>query len=467
MSDESDCLVTVGYAAPMRVREPQAVIAYVEPDSIADQLGLEPGDRVCRVNGQPPRDIIDYQLWTAVEDLDLTVLTAGGEEIVHSFGKDEHEDLGLGFESELFTPLRTCNNGCLFCFVLQAPPGMRPTVYVKDDDYRLSFLHGHFTTLTNLTEPHFERIVAQQLSPLHVSVHASEPALRRVLLDNAKADAGWDYLVRLLAAGIECHTQVVTCPGVNDGPHLDRTIGDLLALGDGVRSIGVVPVGLTRFQSHPLMRPMTPAEAADTIRRVDAWRASRGESGWARVYAADELYLEAALDLPDEDYYDDFCQLENGVGQTRLFLDEMADFMARLPAAATAPCRVTLVTGEYGALFLGPLVDALNAVAGVRASLAVVRNELFGGNVACAGLLCGRDITAQLGRRESDEVVVLPARAFNDDEVLLDDVGMDELEEALGARVCAAAGLEDLAEACGLDLAEADDDSPALGWGRG
>jgi len=447
----SPCQVTRDHALPMRVREPAAVVALVEPGSIADQLGLRPGDRLRRIDGQPPRDIIDYQLWTATDELELAIGGADGREWVVAFEKDEHEDLGLTFVDELFTPLRTCNNGCLFCFVTQAPPGLRSTVYVKDDDYRLSFLHGHFTTLTNLTEAHFERIVAQGLSPLHVSVHASDPEVRRVLLDNRKAAAGWRYLERLLAAGIECHTQVVVCPGVNDGAQLDRTVGDLLALGAGVPSIGVVPVGLTRYQTQPAMRAMTAAEAAATVARVDCWRA-RG----APAYAADELFLLAGQPLPAEDYYDDFAQLENGIGQTRLFCDEATAVAGLLPASIAPARRVTVVTGGYGARILAPFVARLNAVAGLEVALAPVRNDLFGGNVACAGLLGGHDISAQLGRRAPAELVVLPARALNEDGLLLDNVSLPALAAALGATVTAAGSATELAEACGIALPDDD-----------
>lgn len=447
-------LVWDGHAEPVRVHEPQAVIASVEPGSIADQLGLRPGDRIARVNGQAPRDVIDWQLWTADESLELAVETGAGEPLLLSFAKDPHEDLGLGFADELFVPLRTCNNGCLFCFVLQAPPGMRPTVYVKDDDYRLSFLHGHFTTLTNLTEPHFERIVHQRLSPLHVSVHASDPALRRELLANPKADLGWDYLVRLLAAGIECHTQIVVCPGVNDGAQLDRTIGDLAALGRGVLSIGVVPVGLTRFQANPRLRPMSEADAAATIDQIDAWRARLGCPTSRRVYAADELFLNAGRPLPASGYYDDYPQYENGIGTVRTLLDEAAMLVPRLPRSAPRR-RVLAVTGEYGSLFLPPLIDALNAVTGLTVELVAVPNALFGGNVRCAGLLCAGDIAPAVAARGPADQVVLPARCLNDAGVLLDDVSVAELSRQLGVPVVAAGTFAELATVCcGRPVAE-------------
>lgn len=447
-----------GHPAPVRVHEPRAIVASIEPGSIAEQLGLAPGDRIARINGQAPRDVIDWQLWTGVEALELGLETAAGEALLISLEKDPHEDLGIGFTDELFVPLRTCNNGCLFCFVLQAPPGMRPTVYVKDDDYRLSFLHGHFTTLTNLTEPHFERILHQRLSPLHVSVHASDPALRRELLANPKADLGWDYLARLVAAGIECHTQVVACPGVNDGARLDRTIADLAKLGPGVLSVGVVPVGLTRYQQHPLMRPMTAGEAGATIDQVDAWRERLGGPENRRVYAADELYLNAGRPLPDDAYYDDYAQYENGIGTVRSLLDEAAELAACLPRSVPER-RVLVATGEYGALFLPPLVDALNGVEGLSIELVPVRNELFGGNVRCAGLLCGRDLVPALAGRPA-EAIVLPARCLNDDTVLLDDVSLADLEARLGVPVAAAETFGELAAvACGRPIAV-----PAPAW---
>ncbi|NUP98620.1 MAG: DUF512 domain-containing protein [Armatimonadetes bacterium] len=449
MAVNAESFVTIGHSRPMRVREPEAVIAEVVPGSIADQLGLTAGDRLRRINGQPPRDIIDYQLWTLTEELDLLVELHSGEEVLFELVKDEHEDLGITFENILFVPLRTCNNGCLFCFVLQAPPGMRPTVYIKDDDYRLSFLGGHFTTLTNLTEPHFERIVHQRLSPMYVSVHASEPALRRLLLDNLKADVGWHYLVRLIAEGIECHTQIVLCPGVNDGEHLDRTITDLAALGPLISSIGVVPVGLTQYQQHPLMRPLSPAEAAATIDQVEHWRAALAREDSRLVYAADELYLESGQPLPDADYYDDFAQVENGVGQTRLFLDAFDELTARLPARV-APRQVTIVTGGYGGLLWPELLARLRRVEGLDPRLAVVENRLFGGNVQCSGLLCGADIIAQVPRQPAGALTILPGRALNENGLLLDNLDLAAVAAAVGGEVTAALTPGDLLAACGL-----------------
>lgn len=441
-------LITLG-SSPQRIREPEAVIAAVEPGSIADQLGLEPGDRLCRINGQPPRDVIDYELWCSTEELELQVADRDGEVVTFEFTKDAHEDLGLTFESELFIPLRTCNNGCLFCFVHQAPPGLRPTVYVKDDDYRLSFLHGHFTTLTNLTEPHYERILDQRLSPLYVSVHASNPALRRQLLDNAKADLGWSYLQRLCAAGIVCHTQVVCCPGVNDGAALNQTLTDIAALGPAIASIGVVPVGLTRFQEHPLMRPMTVAEAADTIDRIAAHRETLGPVDQGFVYAADELFLNAGREFPGADYYDDFAQLENGIGEARLFVDEAAAVTGDLGRRAARPQRAYLVTGEYGGLVLPPLVAQLGAVSGLELELVVVPNRLFGGNVKCAGLLAGRDVVDALAALPPADLAIVPARALNEHELFLDDVRLADLARRIGYRIEPALGFSELTSLLG------------------
>jgi len=430
MVDPDQPVVFEGHSRPMRVREPEAVVASVEPDSIAEQLGLVPGDRIRRLNGQAPRDLIDWQLWCAAEEIDLLVEHADGEAVLYSFEKDEHEDLGVQFESMLFTPLRTCNNGCLFCFVEQAPPGLRPTVYVRDDDYRLSFLGGHFTTLTNLTEQHFERIVYQHLSPLYVSVHASDPAVRERLLGNAKARAGWEYLRRLVAAGLECHTQVVVCPGINDGAQLDRTIGDLVALGPGVLSIGVVPVGLTRYSAQPELRAMTAGEARATVRQLADWRERVGRAGRRRVYAADELFLLSDEPCPAAEYYDDYPQIENGIGPLRLFGDQAAVALRDAPRGLATPTTVWFVTGEYGAQALAGFVDQLNRINQLDVVVQVVRNELFGGNVKCSGLLGGQDLLEQVSPPPAGSVVVLPGRAVDERARFLDGVTVGDLAAA-------------------------------------
>lgn len=425
-----------------------AVIAGVEPGSIAAELGLRPGDRIKRINGRAPRDVIDIEYYGAEERVTLTVVTLEGEEVFCEVEKDPTEPLGIHFAADLFHPLKTCNNDCLFCFIRQAPPNLRPTVYVRDDDYRLSFLYGHFTTLTNLTEAHFERIVQQRLSPLYVSVHTTNPKLRRVLFNNPQAPRGWDYLQRLCAAGIQCHTQLVLCPGINDGPELERSLRDLSALWPQIRSVAAVPVGLTRFQPHrDRLRPYTRDEARRVLDQLAPWQERfRREAGTHFAYAADEFFFLAERPIPPAEYYDDFAQVENGVGLTRLFLDEAAEALRQAPPAVSPPRRVTIITGELGGRILADFVARLNETAHLTLDLAVVPNRFFGETVTVAGLLTGQDILASLRSLPRPDWYLLPAVALNPDGLLLDDLRPADLEQELGTLVAVASGARELAE---------------------
>lgn len=439
MLPPSPNIIPPGSARPEHLPEPQAVIEAVAPGSLAAAWGLEPGDRLLTVNGYPPQDVIDYLYHTARDRITLRVEKPRGEVWECAGEKETGEELGLHFAQELFTPLRRCNNQCLFCFVDQNPPGLRPTLYLKDDDYRLSFLHGYFITLTNLTEAHFERIRAQRLSPLYVSVHTTNPALRPYLFGNPQANAGWVWLRRLCAAGIEVHAQLVLCPGLNDGPELERSLRDLAALRPQLLSVAVVPVGLTKYQRHPNLRPYTQAEARGVLAQLETWQArSKRESDCNWVYAADEFFFLARRRLPPAEYYDDFPQMENGVGLTRLFLDDLATLTARRPRRSTPPPEVTLVTGELGARVLGDFFARENEKVPSAVTLVPVRNEFFGPTVTVAGLLAGQDIlTALRGRRLGDWVLV-PGAALNEEGLFLDDLSLSDLEQALGLPVRAA-----------------------------
>jgi putative radical SAM enzyme (TIGR03279 family) len=433
----------------MRSERPGAVIAQVEPGSVAEELGLQPGDRIRHINDLEPRDVIDIDYYSAEDYFTLTVLTPEGEEVFCEVEKDPTEPLGLTFTADLFRPLKVCNNDCLFCFVHQTPPNMRPTVYVKDDDYRLSFLHSHFTTLTNLTEAHFARIVEQRLSPLYVSVHTTNPDLRLTLLGNPKAHKGLDYLRRLCAAGIECHTQLVLCPGLNDGPELERSLRDLSALRPQVLSVAAVPVGLTRFQPNlDRLRVYTRDEARTVLRQLSRWQERfRREAGINFAYASDEFFFLAERPIPSAAYYDDFAQVENGVGLTRLFLDEAAEVLRNAPRSLPAPRRVTVLTGELGGQALAGFVGRLNEIAGLTVDLAVIPNHFFSETVTVAGLLTGQDILSALRPRPRPDLYLLPAVALNQDGLLLDDLRPADLSRELAAPVVAVDGARELAEA--------------------
>lgn len=418
------------------------IVARVKPGSIAEEMGIGRGDRIVAINGVPVHDFIDYRFWEADEDVSLELNKADGEAWILDLEKDYDEDLGLEFEGAGFGRTIPCSNHCLFCFVDQMPPGMRKSLYVKDDDYRLSFWSGNFITLTNVTEQELQRIISMRLSPLYISVHSTNPGLRRQMLGNSRAGLIMEQLRELAAAGIEMHTQVVACPGLNDGQELAGTADDLAGLWPWVRSLAVVPVGLTRFrQSRYPLRGYTRAEARGLVR----WLWARQEEylrtkGNPFIFASDEFYLLSGVEVPPLERYAGFPQLENGVGLTRLFLEEWEKAGTRLQGRRIKG-KITLVTGVLGEQLLAPVAAALNRVEGLQATLRVVRNEFFGEYVTVAGLLTGADLVSQLPPGKTGDLLVLPAVSLKKEEpVFLDGVSLRELSRCLMVQVAAVAG---------------------------
>lgn len=416
------------------------VVQAVRPGSIAAELELFPGDRVISVNAAPLDDLIDYRFYSTDERLRVLVAKQGGERWLLEIEKEYDEDLGLSFAAPI-PKMHRCRNRCLFCFVDQMRPGLRSSLYIKDDDYRLSFLEGNFITLTNADERDLERIADQRLSPLYVSVHTTNPALRRRLMGHRRAGEIVRQLRFLRAAGIEVHTQVVLCPGLNDGGELWRTVKDLAALWPSVRSVGVVPVGRTRYREglYPLTGFTVPG-ARSLLTAVGAWQERyRRRYGNSFVYAADEFFLLAGCDVPPAAAYDGFVQLENGVGLVRLFLDEWALVEPELPNRMS-PRRVTIVSGRLAASLFVPLVERLNRVEGLEVRLAAIDNQFLGPTVTVSGLLSGGDIAAQLAGGAFADLVVVPGTALKDGREFLDDMTSAELGRRLGTRVEGAAG---------------------------
>ncbi len=410
-----------------------AEILSVRPGSKAEAAGLTPGERVLRVNGRAPADYIEYRYLAAEPQIRLTVLDTAGRRRRITIHKALDEDLGLRFTSDLFDGLLTCRNRCAFCFVDQLPPGLRPALYLHDDDYRLSFLHGAFVTLTNLTPAHRARIARLRLSPLYVSIHATEPEVRATLFGRPTPDPRRE-IERLGRRGIEFHTQVVLCPGVNDGIHLARTITDLAALHPAVRSIGVVPVGLTRHRRGlPRVRPVSPRLARETLARLRRWQRSfLRQLGTRLVFAADELYLLAGEPLPAARHYEGFPQLANGIGGVRLFRDSVRRLR---PLALARPLGATLVTGELAAPFVLELARKLEAGGRVTARVCVVPNRLLGRRVGVAGLLSGRDVLHALRGTPPGDVVFVPGTAIREGEGFLDGMTTERLSQQLGVPV--------------------------------
>lgn len=415
--------------------------------SIAEELGIKPGDVVLAVNGQEIGDILDWQMATAGEELTLTILHRDGSVTEFDIEKEYDEDLGLVFSSPTLDKIKHCANRCLFCFVDQQPPGMRDTLYIKDDDYRLSFLTGSYITLTNLTEKDLARIKKLNISPLYVSVHTTDPALRQKLMGNPRAGRILSILKELAEAGIVFHTQAVLCPGINDGEALEQTLNDLYGLYPAVQSLAVVPVGLTGHREK--LYPLSPYDAlcAQTVLcQVERWqkRAYR-EKKTRFVFAADEFFHMAGQPVPTDEEYEGYPQLENGVGLIRLLFNEWEHWHKNLPKSLAKPRSVTLVTGVSAYFYLEPLVKHLNTIAGLNVTLLPVKNTFFGGHVTVAGLLTYTDILPPLMAQGDTSPVFLPRVMLKKGtDLFLDGHNTGELASKINREVYVADGLGDV-----------------------
>ena len=414
------------------------VITAVAPGSIADNLKLKPGDRLVRIDGQEVRDIVDFRFLSAAEDLRLTIEQNGKLRKVR-VQKEYEDDLGVEFSTAVFDGTHACKNKCVFCFLHQAPRGMRRTLYFPDDDYRLSFLHGHYITLTNLQDGEFERILEQRLSPLYVSVHATELELRREVLGQPRAPDILEQIRALTAGKIEVHTQVVLVPELNDGIHLDRTVDDLSALYPGVRSVAVVPVGLTRYREGlPGIRMFQGGEYRVVVRQMHRKQKEMlAKLGTRFVFLADEFYLNAGVNIPGRRCYEDFPQMEDGIGMCRTFMDRARKLDGRLPERVESPRSVVAVTGTLAAPVLQPLADRLNLIEGLDLRILPVLNQFYGERINVAGLLTGQDIYEAVSVLDvRPDRVLLPmvtVRVGDENRTLLDDVTLDQLSQACEA----------------------------------
>ncbi|MGB5239231.1 MAG: TIGR03279 family radical SAM protein, partial [Prochlorococcaceae cyanobacterium] len=432
-------------------RQPQpAVVATVEPGSIGEDLGFQPGDRLISINGVRPRDLIDLQVLVGEEELSLEVEDPDGTRHLVELEKDADDGLGLAFTEALFDGLRQCNNHCAFCFIDQQPPGRRQSLYVKDDDYRLSFLYGSYLTLTNLTAADWQRIEEQRLSPLFVSVHATDSELRSRLLVNPRAGLLLDQLGWFGERRLQIHAQVVVCPGVNDGAALERTLLDLARFGAGdwpaVLSAAVVPVGLTRFRPPgDGLVPVDRACARRVIEQVeplqDHFRAALGSRF---AWLSDEWYLMAGLPLPERASYEDLPQQENGVGSIRAFLEALDQATSRLPHRLMQPRRLSWVVGGLVAEALQPVVDRLNAVEGLSLRLHGLPSPYWGQEQVVTGLLTGSDLLAGLEGQELGDELLLPSVMLRQGEpVFLDDFKLEDLQRRLPAPIRLVQGADD------------------------
>jgi len=416
-------------------------IAGVGPESIAAALGLRYGDRILAINGESVNDVVDYRFHIGDEQIALTVQKRSGAIKNLRFTKPPDDDLGIEFP--LFQ-IKHCGNHCIFCFVDQMPPDCRSSLYVKDDDYRASFLFGNYITLSALSEADLARVFKQRLSPLYVSVHATEPELRAFILGNQRAPDILARIKQLADGGIRMHTQIVTCPGVNDGRHLEKTIEDLSKFFPSVMSIAVVPVGITAYRSglYPV-KPFTRAKAQAilvTTKRFGT-RYLR-QFGTRLVFASDEFFIKAGAPFPPASCYEEFPQIENGVGMVSAFLRSVS--RVRVPARIS-PLRVTVVTGvSFGAILKASLLK-LKQVKGLVIMQITVKNRFFGKFVTVAGLLTGGDIMRALRGKRLGDLVLIPSNVLMEEEPLfLDNMSLAQMEKELGVRVCAVSDFKDL-----------------------
>jgi len=407
-------------------------IVSIEPGSIADELGLQPGDRMIRVNGEQVNDLVDYLIEEPNEFLQIEVERADGELWELDIEHDSGEPLGLLLPHP---EPKLCGNNCIFCFVHQLPRGMRRTLYIKDEDYRFSYLYGAYVTLTNLSEDDLKLILRKQLSPLYVSVHAVDNALRQRLLDRSAPDV-LPLIRTLIDGGIELHTQVVVCPGINDGVHLERTLKELSAFAPGVKSLAIVPVGLTGHRQRlPGLRVHTRDEAAELVNWVGQRQAELLKRLGSRfIFAADELYLRAEEDFPPLEAYEALAQIENGVGLIPVFRQQADEVIKEAQPLKLPP--VSLVTGVSAATEILGFARKLIKKCGIDLRVHVVENHFFGGDVSVAGLLTGQDLLEQLANVDLGQILLVPDVMLREGEdVFLDDVRISDLADHLQVEV--------------------------------
>lgn len=410
-------------------------IITIDQASTGRECGLQPGDEVLSINGAPVRDIIDYRFLTAEEAIEMEV-RRGNEQIIFEIEKDTDDSLGLNFEP---LKIRRCGNDCIFCFVDQNPQNMRSTMYFRDEDFRLSFLSGHYVTLSNMSRADLERIVRQRLTPLFISVHATEPEMRKFLLGIKFDDRLLDKFDYLTQNGIELHTQIVLCPELNDGDVLRRTLSDLERYYPHLRSVAVVPVGLTRHREGlTAIKPVTKDYAKNFLRIADDYAAEFHQRlGMNFVYPSDEFYLMAGEPIPPASRYDAFEQMENGVGMLRDLVDDFQERQVkRLPKRLGQPTKVTLVSATLAGGFIAEnILPRLEQIKNFSPELVVVTNKFYGDTIRVSGLLTGQDIFAALKDRDLGAAVFLPKSCLNDKQIFLDDWKLSDLQEKLGVPI--------------------------------
>lgn len=410
-------------------------ILSVDPASPAAKAGLRGGDELLRIGGEPVIDFLDYQALTAEKKLEI-IYRRSGEEKKICIRKGEYAPLGLNFEKPMMSGMRLCCNRCLFCFVDQLPENVRPSMRVKDDDWRMSLMMGNYVTLTNVSDRELDRMIARHASPLYISVHCTEPQLRSTLIGTPRASRLMQQLRRLSDGGVEFHTQAVLCPGMNDGAQLERTIADLIAL-PGCLSLALVPVGLTEHREGLAdLHTYTAAQARDVIEIANRWRARLlKERGTRFVFPSDEFYLQAQLPVPPDEEYEDYASIDDGVGLLRLLETEFSDAYADLPAAEKQTCgekrHFAIACGLSAASFLEELMRN-HPISGVEVEVIGVKNRFFGESVTVSGLITGRDLTDRMAGERAEKIFITECMLRSEGDRFLDDMTLEDACAWLG-----------------------------------
>lgn len=425
----------------LTMKEKGHLIKTVQPGSIAEEMEIEAGDRLLAINGEDVEDIFDYQYMIQDEYVEVTISKPSGEKWILEIDKEYTEDLGVEFENGLMDDYRSCTNKCIFCFIDQMPKGMRDTLYFKDDDSRLSFLQGNYVTLTNMSEKDVERVIKYHMSPINISFQTTNPELRCKMLHNRFAGDALKKVDRFFEAGIEMNGQIVLCKGVNDGAELERSLSDLTKYLPHLRSVSVVPVGLSKYREglYPL-EPFTKEDAEKVLDTIHAWQEKVfPKYGLHFVHASDEWYILAGRDVPEEDNYDGYLQLENGVGMVRLLWEEFMDSLRQLKENGAVEHwngrkrEISTVTGRIVYPYIYRMAKLMEETfPGLRVHVNAIRNDFFGERITVTGLLTGQDIIAQLKDTRLGEELLLPQNVLRSGErVLLDDYTVDDISDAL------------------------------------
>ena len=416
------------------------VIDSVAPRSKARWHGIKPGDKLLEINKNKINDVLDYRFYITDEKLELLIETKSGKKRTVKIRNRQGSEIGLSFATYLMDKQRRCANNCIFCFIDQLPEGLRESLYFKDDDSRLSFFFGNYITLTNLKQEDIDRIIKMHISPINISVHTTNPELRVKMMGNKRAGQVLDYIRQLADAGIELHTQLVLCPGYNDGDELTYTISELYKMRECVKSVSVVPIGLTRHRGGLCpMEAVSHEKAIELITEIEKWqKKAMAEVGTGFVYASDEIYLKAGIEIPDSSAYHGFPQIENGVGMIASMREEFSDALENAPK--TCPDKsVTLVCGVAAYDFLSEIAETVKKkYPNINITVEKIINDFFGHEITVSGLLCGCDIIAQLKDRKIGDTLIITKNMLRDGEnVLLDDITTEDIEKALGVSIIA------------------------------